>query len=647
MGEGEGRGGLMKLADLATVRIVLPARRAPEAAWWMVLKTQIKILRFPIGVLLVLGLLRLFPVLPIPKDVSYFFFPVLGVLLSALGAAHLFGSEYSEGSSGYLSTRPISRRAIFRIKLILLISLCFLSALASTSFAELYGIRKPYIRLWELGVLFSAYLHAALWCAIPAVLFRDTLRGILVGIPVTVGSVWWAATSFIHTIDQPKWGIVLSELEIDMIGYSLLLTLLLSIAALSIAYSSTEARRFQWTRTASTACALVSVYLLACYLIVRTEGELAISVDPDQNPHIVPALDSSGAVGFANARKHYQDGSRHISYRPSGAVAGATRTIALPSPVTPWAFIEGKVLLLRQSMAGVTLSLVPSEAAGEVIWSISTPVFPRNIYVDEQIIAFNTTPNQASPDPDKDPWDVLNLHPAGGVVHATPGPEFMRGLLRLKDQGIAIGGRTVYSEDNNWPWEISEAMIVADFCRDATAAASIQKPRLIGAVTDGRLIAGYSLSRSKSDSTLAAPFTTQTITYWMDELMLYDVRELDRSTDAPVRIPWRLRWFETERWIPTLTLGGGFLFAWADGRVAAWDVRNPAQPYFLGLTRCPADMEYSLVSFPTKSHFNNILGVCGPIYARELPDGAIELVDTLYGRIRLEFPKRMKGRAAS
>lgn len=554
------------------------------------------------------------------KEAYGFLLVVLSLILAGITGANIFGFEYNEGARDYLATRPypVWKHYQFKISALVLFTVV-ISVLAAISFSLMDDLDALAI---VLPIYWVALISIALWCALVTVMTQDTVRGVLYGsltlVPLSFLVGWFWGNVLI------PWLMGVSDVDVvvvwdynsHLIGCSpyFLLPFLLN-AVLSTTYRASYAKKVFFPWHLITIGTLVFLYTGFALKVIANDGSLEFSAPPQTG-------DGGGAyLGFGiedeKLRYVHSDPSRvgyglyELEYNRADStplLLSMLSSVDLPLPrdIIPAAFFEGDKLYLMGG--GVTrcwtvaesgtATLIPEEGGDHGIGSYAGKYFSqssrgRELEIGNKVYTLKQDPG--------DPYGFVSVREAGGSdSHLGPTPFLGK---------IAV--------DENF---------IAGFC-------SISSP----------------LGVFHSE----IPWAHQNIT-------LIDVRdlnhprmfylELDKYLYLPTQLIQAVRGSsltETQG-IPNLSLGGGYLFAWFQnsGHGAAWDVRDPANPRYLGrfpipIYSAPPIDDYNIV---WKSH--NIMGppptMMGPTTPMIRDDGALGFVSPHYGPFWIQFPELAK-----
>ncbi|MCA9418953.1 MAG: hypothetical protein KC917_21950, partial [Candidatus Omnitrophica bacterium] len=199
------------------------------------------------------------------------------ILLSVLvgvSSAHLFGFEFSEGAGGFIQTRPISHRQLFFIKTSILVVLCGILGVLTKMVCRIpSGIHIEF-------VFAALYLDIAFWIATCTLLCRETVRGLLYGVPtlllassaIVYGFLRYSMDAiYVSGEETPLLQENLVALPVGLIG--ILVSPVVVLGLLSIA-----AHRWRfgtWRVTPISIIAIVSFGVLAHYSFAQ-EGKVVI-----------------------------------------------------------------------------------------------------------------------------------------------------------------------------------------------------------------------------------------------------------------------------------------------------------------------------------------------------------------------------------
>ncbi|MCA9426616.1 MAG: hypothetical protein KC994_16160 [Candidatus Omnitrophica bacterium] len=300
---------------------------APLTLCW----TQIKILRWLLLVLVATLIFQLIGSMQSNQIViaTSVYSVVFLTLLAFFVGPVVFGGEHLAGASDYLRTRPVSPRLVFAIKILFVVSICLTCA---------YGVKRSIgvHRSIDHILLLSLYLSLGFWTSTVTILYKDVVRGFLVGSVSLVGGTMillYLLEDVFHLIDDTTSG------GFGITGEFFTLHLLAISPLVFFAMVSTADR---WARLGKISFSLISTFALLffamnCFLPVayyRVEGKVSWEGELDKTKYLLASRRVGDQIlSVEGFQSHHQPMLSLVSREFDGQHLRVTLTSPLPEPM--------------------------------------------------------------------------------------------------------------------------------------------------------------------------------------------------------------------------------------------------------------------------------------------------------------------------
>lgn len=622
--------------------------------------------------------------------VLFWTFALFTSFVAWIASAWVFGAEYTEGARDYIRTRPVSERMVFWSKMSVLLPL--IGCCAITAGLCTVSILTPLIVVLFLNASFSIVTMT--------ILFRDTVRGMLFGLPAGIFIAVALAVLGRVVCGPPMIGPYNLDIVFPLLSWTLCAPASFILGAILLSpliylWAASWAHSFRWHSSplpCFRSCGLLILpfaYFVFVAWSLSTDG-IAVLDPPTDGPlpiaHVV-VNNKMYVVSFDSSKEEYLlyviDGNNPSSDAKVLSRFGHELFEEYGQRKPPQLALEGESeltnidqfsLIERRPHPKVFIDdqhvvLLGSEKVSTYIYQYTPDGISDCRKIQGEFDILDVIPLRhgmlrlKGNDPTKVGYDEGNRGYAFRILDITKGEILEDHSQVPSDQSkykIIYSGGRYYKERRSRAFNYNSPQVIVSI-NDVNTEGELcpNGPMIVvhTSTVDGTLIAALYMSGINNTT-----FETQNSREWTDTIHLCDSSDLDHLKHISLQIPFRLKepyqyldavfgsiglgWTRELLHPPThlrcnqtlLTLGGGFLCLWACnlGRVAVWDVHNLDDIHFLGINRVP--LFFPLID-QTDDQNSYLRPTTTPIVRS---DGALGYVMRGYGLVWLEFPALME-----